>query len=173
MGFFSRHKDHLCRRPADFLLSTFFLSLLCSATQAAPQDTDMNAQVSSQAKLPISGLHTAAFQKPYGYHLSPILDHIHANPAQREKITEIVSGYRSKIEPLRIIYKQKSQDFLSAVTKGLPSDLILSQQMQLGQLYSDINSQYCLMSLAVRRLLKPDQIVLYEEYRKTQGWVRK
>lgn len=111
-----------------------------------------------------------AFNKPYGYHLTPILNHIHANNDQRTKITSIVQSYRSKIEPLRVLYKQKSQDFLNSVTSGLSSDLILNKQLQLGQLYANITSQYCLMSLEVRRLLKPDQIVLYEEYKQHQGW---
>lgn len=180
MGFFSQRHSFCSMHPVGFSsLVMGFLSLFCFTAQISRAD-DQPAQpeagvgtLPTASKLPLSNLHPNAFDKPYGYHLAPILEHIHADSDQRDKITAIVSSYRSKIEPLRIVYKQKSQDFLVAVTKGLASDLIISQQMQLGQIYSDINSQYCLMSLAIRRLLKPDQIVLYEEYRHAQGWSHK
>lgn len=139
------------------------LSLLLILTTAG------NGYAQDKASLP----DPQAFSKPYGHHLAPILEHIQASSTQRSQITSLVMSYRSKIEPLRNLYRQKSQEFLTCVVKGDTADLIISKQLQLGQLYADITSQYCLMSLAVRKLLKPEQIVLYEEYKKQQGWTRK
>lgn len=110
------------------------------------------------------------FSHPYGYYLQPILEHIHANPDQRVKITAIVQSYRGRIEPLQTEYRQRNQQLLDKLSHGESSTSIMDDQMRVGRLYTDLNLYYCQMSLEVRKLLGPEQIVLYEEFKRQQGW---
>lgn len=110
------------------------------------------------------------FSKPYGYYLNPLLDYIRSNDDQRVKITAIVQSYRGRLEPLRNQYRQKNQVFLNNVAKGQSSEQIMDEQTQLGRLYSEINLYYCQMGLEVRKVLNPDQIIRYEEFKRQQGW---
>ena len=110
--------------------------------------------------------------KPYGYHLQPILESIKASPEQREKITGIVMSYRSTIQPLRDQYKVKQQEFINVMVSGGATELIMAKQLELGHLYSDIVSKYCLMKLEIRRLLTPQQILQFESYGREHGWNR-
>lgn len=110
------------------------------------------------------------FNKPYGFYLAPLLKHIKADDEQKVKITAIMESYRGRIEPLRNDYKKKNQDLLAKLAGGDSSATIMSEQMQLGRLYSDINLYYCQMSLEVRKVLNSEQIVLYEEFKRQQGW---
>jgi hypothetical protein len=110
------------------------------------------------------------FSKPYGSHLKPLLQRIQASPEQERRISMIVESYRSKIEPLRQSYKDKNQDFLKSVLSGMSPEIVMSKQIELGHLYCDISSQYCLLGLEVRRILNPEQIIKYEQYKREQDW---
>jgi hypothetical protein len=155
------------------LISLGLSAVNCSLTAAAPDDKQAKTapgrtkECTGQTKCP-----TETFSKPYGSHLQAILEAVQATAEQRSAITSIVETFRPKIDPLRQVYRQKRTEFLSAITSGLAADEVMVKQNDLSQLYSDISCQYCQMSLEVRRQLKPDQIVQYEEYRRTQGWSR-
>jgi hypothetical protein len=110
------------------------------------------------------------FSKPYGYHLQPILAKINANSTQRVKISQIVGSYRSSIQPLRDEYKEKQQDFIGSMMAGNTAESIMSKQVELGHLSSEITAKYCLMKLEIRRQLDPDQIRLFEDYGREHGW---
>ncbi len=112
----------------------------------------------------------SAMSKPYGYYLKPILERIQANPDQSAKITAILQSYRSRIEPLKSEYVHKNQEFLNNLSRGEDSARIMNEQIQLGHIYSDITLYYCQMSLEVRKVLSPEQIVRYEEFKRQQGW---
>ncbi len=112
----------------------------------------------------------SSLSKPYGYYLKPILERIQANPDQSAKITAILESYRGRIDPLKTEYMHKNQEFLTNLSHGDDSAAIMNQQIQLGRIYSDITLYYCQMSLEVRRVLSPDQIVRYEEFKRQQGW---
>ncbi|MBX9569757.1 MAG: hypothetical protein K2X77_12745 [Candidatus Obscuribacterales bacterium] len=150
---------------------------LLSASSIAQDGTKKNAgEAASGEPAPATGADgkpVAAFNKPYGYYLNPMLDHIQADPDQRAKITVILQNYRGRLEPLRNEYNAKRQEFLTNVVKGVSSDVIMAQQIKIGHLYEEITSHYCQMSLEVRRLLKDDQIVRYEEFKRQRGWTRK
>lgn len=120
--------------------------------------------------LPASVAGGKSFKQPYGSHLEPILKTIAATADQRKKITAVVQNYKPKIQPLREQYNQKRDEFLKSVCDGKEAELIMTQQVELGRLHSDIVSQYTFMRLEIRRFLTPDQIVLLEKYRKQQGW---
>lgn len=152
-----------------FLVAVILLVSLGAAPTYAqnPDSKTKKDSASSQSKAPPN-----AFSKPYGYYLNPMLDHIQASSDQRTKITVIVQNYRGSIEPLRLEYNARQQDFLSNVVKGQPSAQIMEQQMRLSQMYEEITSHYCRMSLEVRRVLNPDQIVRYEEFKRKRGWTR-
>lgn len=111
-----------------------------------------------------------SINKPYGSHLGPILTHISANNEQRDKITAIVQNFRPRIEPLKNQCSELNRTYLNAVIRGAPSEAIMEQQSKLSQVNQQMCAQYCLMSLEIRRLLTPDQVRLYEEYRQRQGW---
>ena len=113
---------------------------------------------------------TADFSKPYGYHLQPILVRIHATDDQKLKITAVMESYRGRIDPLRSQYTKLNQLFLQDIVKGQTADQIMSEQSKLGHLYTEITSQYCIMSVEMRKLLSADQIVQYEQYKHEQGW---
>ncbi len=58
------------------------------------------------ASLPVSGADSKktvadSTERPFGYHLQPILEAIKATPDQRKKISAIVEELRPTIEPLR------------------------------------------------------------------------
>jgi hypothetical protein len=55
---------------------------------------------------------TDSTERPFGYHLQPILEAIKASPEQRKKITAIVEELRPTIEPLRKKFKEKQTSFL-------------------------------------------------------------
>ena len=163
-------------RRESHLASCLFVGLMAFfvedvAALAAPQDQD--SKPNSACKLSAGNNKCApadAFSKPYGSHLAPILESVHATPEQRTSISAVVESFRPKIEPLRQSYQQKRQEFLTGLGSGLASTELMARQTDLSQLYCDISCQYCRMSLEIRKQLKPEQIVLYEEYRMKQGW---
>ncbi len=110
--------------------------------------------------------------KPYGSHLEPILKTINASPDQRDKISQVVNEFKPKIEPSLAKYREKRDQFLQSMISGKASEDIMCKQDEMNQLSSQINSQYMVMNLKVRKLLKPDQVEPYENYRKRQGWVK-
>jgi hypothetical protein len=107
---------------------------------------------------------------PYGSHMKPIMDRIKASPDQRTKISSIVESYRSRIQPLRDEYKQKRQEFLTSMTSGGTAETIMTKQVELSHLSSEITSRYCLMRLEIRRQLSPQQILQFEAYARENGW---
>gem|GEM_PF-2858273 len=112
------------------------------------------------------------FAQPYGSHLQPILERIQASPEQRRKISEIVSNYRPKIDPLRQEYREKSKEFIEFIIEGKPAEVIMARQGELNNLYGVIVTEYSMMSLEIRRNLSPAQCRQFEQYRKQQGWKR-
>ena len=106
----------------------------------------------------------------YGSHLAPILKCVNASADQRVKITAIVLEFRPKIEPSLLKYKEKRDQFLSAIMTGKPAEDIMTKQEEVNQLFSLVTNQYCMMHLKVRKCLNPEQITAYEAYRKQQGW---
>lgn len=155
-------------REMNRLLLVFLTSLAVSpggllAANAAPSD---NSSVPSSS---------SAVNKPYGQygsHLEPILKTINATPDQRIKISALVNEFKPKIEPSLIKYRETRDQFLQCMITGKASEDIMSKQDEMNQLSSQINSQYMMMNLKVRRLLKPDQVEPYENYRRKQGWVK-
>lgn len=153
------------------VLSLTALSGLCPhAWSQSKDDADKSSDNSKSSAAALCPSGRNAFSKPYGSYLAPILEHIHADPDQRTKITAIVQSYRGRIEPLTLEYKQKNQEFLANVLHGQAPELIMGEQTALGRLYSEITLYYCQMSLEVRRTLNPEQIVRYEEFKRQQGW---
>jgi hypothetical protein len=118
----------------------------------------------------LSGKPGLDFSRPYGYHLQPILDKINASQDQRVKITQVVVTYRSTIQPLRDQYREKQQDFIGSMISGSAAEMIMSKQVELGHLSSEITGKYCLMKLEIRRLLNPQQILQFESYGREHGW---
>ncbi|MCC7530545.1 MAG: hypothetical protein IT342_18620 [Candidatus Melainabacteria bacterium] len=113
------------------------------------------------------------FDKPYGYYLKPILEAVKANDDQRKKITQIVEDLRPTIEPLRKKFREKQSMFLSGMAKGISAEDLLCAQSELGQIRGEINDQYLLMRLRVRKLLQPAQIVAYDDFLAHKGWIKK
>lgn len=157
-------------------------SLLATAAIAAPEpiagtaadrliDVRTKQQVTMSSQMLVGK--TLDVNKPYGSHLQPILDKIKANPSQKTKISQVVESYRTKIQPLRDEYKQKRQDFLISMTSGSAAETIMTRQVELSHLSSEISSRYTLMRLEIRRLLAPEQILLFEEYAREHGWNRR
>jgi hypothetical protein len=105
--------------------------------------------------------------------LQPILDRIKASPEQRGKIKTIVESYRAKIQPLRDEYKQKQQEFLASMTSGSSAETIMTRQVELSHLSSEITSRYTLMRLEIRRQLSPEQVLQFEGYAREHGWNRR
>lgn len=134
----------------------------CSTpANAAPDDNSSNS--------------ATAANKPYGQygsHLEPILKTINATPDQRDKISAVVNEFKPKIEPNLIKYHETRDQFLQCMFTGKSSEDIMSKQDEMNQLSSQINNQYMMMNLKVRKLLKPDQVEPYENYRRKQGWVK-
>lgn len=126
----------------------------------------------SEATIPASIAGGKSFKQPYGSHLEPILVKIAATPDQRKNITAVFLSYKPKLQPLRDQYNVKRDEFLKSLCDGKDAAVVMSQQVELGRLYSDITSQYTFMRLDIRRYLSPNQIVLFEQYRKQQGWNR-
>lgn len=145
------------------------------SADSAEKDSSAKANTGKDATLVVisAARHSHAFAKPYGYYLSPILEHIQANREQREKITTIVQSFRGRIQPLSEEYRQKNQEFLANVLQGEHPETIMDEQTHLGRLYSDITLNYCQMSLEVRKVLNPEQIVRYEEFKRQMGWGHK
>lgn len=167
----------LCRRPAydpgrAAAVLVLILAVLPTVSPLSSfcQDKSGNKCKESPAKQEPESGKKDQFSKPYGFYLSPMLIHIKANDEQKSKIKVIVESYRGRIEPLRNEYRQKNQELLAKLSKSETSANILNDQMQLGRLYTDINLYYCQMSLEVRKVLSAEQIVLYEEFKKQQGW---
>lgn len=113
------------------------------------------------------------FDKPYGFYVKPILEAVKANDDQRKKITQIVEELRPTIEPLRKKFKEKQAAFLSGMAKGSSAEDLLCAQRELGQIRSEINDQYLLMRLRVRKLLQPAQTYAYDDFLARQGWLKK
>jgi hypothetical protein len=59
---------------------------------------------------------------------------------------------------------------LNGMTKGIAAEDLLASQSELGQIRSEMNAQYMVMRLKVRKLLEPDQITAYQKYMASQGW---
>ncbi|MBX9686185.1 MAG: hypothetical protein K2X27_05755 [Candidatus Obscuribacterales bacterium] len=161
---------NLLPQIAGFALANLAMILCFHTASAQSPSSEPNEAKTSAVSFSNGASRKTAFSKPYGYYLKPILEHINASKEQGEKITAIVQSYRSKIEPLTTDYKKRNKEFLDNVASGRSSELIIEEQAQLGRLYTDITSYYCQMSLEVRRLLSPEQIVLYEEFKRQQGW---
>jgi hypothetical protein len=161
---------------AGMRLAFFTLSVLSTAVLALPEPGRAQDQPKPDAGKPalIPGIAAGgkSFKQPYGMHLEPILKTIKANDDQRKKITAIVNNYKPKIQPLREQYNLKREEFLKSICDGKEAEVVMSQQVELGRLYSDITSQYTFMRLEIRKFLSPDQILLMEKYRKQQGWSR-
>ncbi|MBI2810696.1 MAG: hypothetical protein HYX67_07710 [Candidatus Melainabacteria bacterium] len=133
------------------------------SAKASPADNSSNPANASATNKPYS---------QYGSHLEPILKTINASPDQRDKISAVVNEFKPKIEPSIAKYREKRDQFLQSMISGKASEDIMSKQDEMNQLSSQINSQYMVMNLKVRKLLKPDQVEPYENYRKKQGWVK-
>ena len=113
------------------------------------------------------------FEKPYGYYVNPILDAVKANDDQRKKITAIVEELRPTIEPLRKKFREKQSTFLSGMTTGASAEDLLCSQRELSQIRGEINDQYLLMRLRIRKLLKPEQQAAYDDFLSSKGWLKK
>ncbi|HEY9678598.1 MAG TPA: hypothetical protein V6C76_11345 [Drouetiella sp.] len=135
-------------------------NFLTTAANSAPTD---NSSIPSNGGKPY---------ETYGSHLEPILKTIKASPDQRDKITALVNEFRPKIEPNIVKYREKRDQFLQSMVTGKASEDIMSRQEEMNQLSSQINSQYMVMNLKVRRLLNADQVEPYENYRRHQGWTK-
>lgn len=131
---------------------------------AAPESeaSDRSASPPAPAK--------ADFNKPYGYHLGPILETIKATPEQKKAITAIMEEFRPKIEPMRAKFREARDIFLNGMMTGKSGEQIMSAQQEMERTRTAIGDEYMLMRLKVRKLLTPEQVPLYEEYRKKQGW---
>lgn len=113
------------------------------------------------------------FDKPYGYYVNPILQAVKADDDQRKKITHVVEELRPIIEPLRKKFKAKQSAFLSGMATGASAEDLLVAQRELGQIRGEINDQYLLMRLRVRKLLQPSQLPAYDDFLAHKGWVKK
>ena len=153
-------------------VSLFTIVSTSSIAQDGSRSKDSSAGETAAAA-GADGKTSADFSKPYGFYLNPLLDHLQANADQRVKISAILQSYRGRLEPLRNDYNVKRQEFLSNVVKGVSSDVIMGQQIKISNLYEEICSHYCQMSLEVRRVLTDEQIVRYEEFKRQRGWTRK
>lgn len=173
-----------CFRRKFLPAAAITINLLLASTVgavAAPQAAGVKAASTASPSEPRDKAATGAtvlignskgldVSKPYGSHLKPILDRIKANSDQSSKIKHIVESYRSKIQPLREEYKQKRQDFLASMTSGGTAEIIMTKQVELSHLSSEISSRYCLMRLEIRRQLTPQQILEFEGYAREHGW---
>lgn len=130
---------------------------------AAPGDNSDTASSVGSANKPYG---------QYGSHLEPILKTINATPDQRVKISAVVNEFKPKIEPSLTKYRETRDQFLQCMITGKASEDIMSKQDEMNQLSSQINSQYMMMNLKVRKLLRPDQVEPYENYRRKQGWAK-
>ena len=156
------------------LLNSFYSTREPAASQNQDQNAAKTTNVSvtnvTNVSAVLGGRPSNAFTRPYGFYLNPILEHVHANPDQKTRITAILQSYKGRLEPLRSEYKQKNQDLLNKLAHGDKPETIMDEQTHLGRLYTDITLYYCQMSLEVRKVLNPEQIVLYEEFKRKQGW---
>ncbi len=137
--------------------------IFSQSVKASPADNASTPATATSANKPYG---------QYGSHLEPILKTINASPDQRDKISAVVNEFKPKIEPSIVKYREKRDQFLQSMITGKASEDIMSKQDEMNQLSSQINNQYMVMNLKVRKLLKPDQIEPYENYRKKQGWVK-
>lgn len=149
------------------LLVLFAILAACSAmnvsANATPGDNSSAVATAKDSNKPYG---------PYGSHLEPILKTINATPDQRVKISAVVSEFKPKIEPSIAKYRETRDQFLQSMITGKASEDIMSKQDEMNQLSSQINNQYMMMNLKVRKLLKPEQVEPYENYRRKQGWVK-
>jgi len=110
------------------------------------------------------------FERPYGYYTNLILDAVNATDDQRKKIAAIVEELRPTIQPLRKKFKEKQTAFLSGMATGVSAEDLLCAQRELGQIRGEINDQYLLMRLRIRKLLQPAQLAAYDDFLAQQGW---
>ena len=109
--------------------SLIFLSLHhhpLHAQSPTPDKSDSEKLTPASATLgqmPAAG----SFNRPYGFYLNPILEHIHANSDQREKITSILASYKPIIEPLRVEYRSKNAELLSKIAHGDKPETIMDR----------------------------------------------
>lgn len=154
---------------------TFLLSIAALAAvsydltgrelRAEPEDTGSSTKSAAPAAADKSD-----FSKPYGSHLGPILDTIKASPEQRKSITAIMEEFRPKIEPMRAKFREARDTFLNGMMTGKSGEQIMSAQQEMERTRTAIGDEYMVVRLRVRKLLTPEQIPLFEEYRKKQGW---
>lgn len=161
---------HRFWRVSLLLLSVSANLLLPPSSFAGPQPKASGAATGKNAAAALPTGKNIDVTSPYGSHLKPILDTIKATDEQRTKISRVVDGYRSRIQPLRDEYKQKRSEFLTAMTSGGAAETIMTKQVELSHLSSEISSRYCLMRLEIRRLLTPQQILQFEAYARENGW---
>ncbi len=143
-----------------------------SAAPAKPTTNVRPAMATSAypSVMTVSPRHDHEMDTPYGAHLQPILTVIKATPDQKVKIAAIVESYKPKIEPLRQEYRIKSAEFLDMLMKGSPAEVIMARQGELNKVYSLIIVHYASMQLEIRKQLTPEQTVLFEQYRRQEGW---
>jgi hypothetical protein len=156
------------------LLASFSGNLLlapgCLAGPQPNSPPNQKPSVTAGSTPIIGSSRTPDVTTPYGSHMKPIMDRIKATTDQRTKIGQIVESYRSRIQPLRDEYKQKRQEFLTSMTSGGTAETIMTKQVELSHLSSEISSRYCLMRLEIRRQLSPQQILQFEAYARENGW---
>ena len=158
------------------LLTGLYAGLPHAFSQGTSNQTDADGSSKSDsnsvasAQIPTLVKHGHSFNRPYGYYMNPILEYVKADQVQRERITAVVRSIRGRIQPLTDEYKQCNQEFLNNLAHGEHSETIMDEQTHLGRLFSDITLSYCQMSLEVSKVLSPDQIVLYEKFKRQQGW---
>lgn len=112
-------------------------------------------------------------EKPFGYYTTPILDAVNADENQRKKITAIVEELRPVIEPLKKKFKEKQSAFLGGMSSGATAEDLLTSQRELGRIRGEINDQYLLLRLRIRKVLQPQQMALYDDFLVKQGWRHK
>lgn len=112
-------------------------------------------------------------ERPYGYYINPICDAVKATDDQRKKILAISEELRPTIEPLKKKFVEKQAVFLSGMATGASAEDLLCAQRELGQIRGEINDQYLLMRLRVRKVLQPVQIAAYDDFIAKQGWSKK
>src|SRR5438067_289728 len=128
---FRRENTLACLIGATCLLSA------CPGSYAQPGNIE-NASIFSGTKTTTTIITTTnvvdkqhSMSGPYGQHLEPILEKIHANPDQRQKISAVVASYKGKIQPLREEYREKSQQFVKFLITGQPAETVMARQGEL------------------------------------------
>jgi len=162
------------RRVLLCLLASGSVLLLPGFVSSFAQDKEQKdktaaATTAAATTLTPTNARSVATEK-YGKHLEPILKAIQATPEQRKQITEVFEDFRPKIQPLKTKFKEAQSQFLNAMMTGQSSEEIMLKQQDMNALYARVVDQYCALHLRVRKLLSPNQVDQYEQYRTNQGW---